>query len=367
MAKVRKRGNAWQIDYFDPNGRRVRKSFKKKSEAEAELGKRVSLIAEDRYLDVKKETKVTFDELVEKYVENFKHQRSFDRSKRFFIRTLTDRFSGRMLSTITYYECERFLTDRKNTPTWCGKLRTASTINKEVNTLRHMLKKAVSWGMLERNPFDRGETLHIKENNSRLRYLSNEEIDALLEECPPYLEDIVEVDLHTGMRRGELLSLRWSQIAGGFIYLDKTKIDEPRQIPIDDDLDVILKRIRKRQWSKGIKSEYVFCDDEGRRFTEVKRSFGSALKRAGITDFRFHDLRHTFASHYVMRGGSLKALQRILGHKDISMTMRYSHLSKEFAREEIKIMNGLTRKSHMSQNCHIQEPDPRKVNRGEGI
>ncbi len=342
MAKVRKRGNAWQIDYFDPNGKRVRRSFKKKKDAEAELGKRVSLIAEGRYLDVKKETKVTFDELAEKYVENYKHQRSFYRSKTHFIDTLIEHFSGRLLSTITYYDCEKFLTDRKNTLTKSGKLRTASTLNKEVGTLRHMLRKAVSWGMLERSPFEKGETLHLKENNRRLRYLSTEEIEALLRECPSYLRDIVEVDLLTGMRRGELLPLMWSQIAGDFIYLHETKTDEARQIPITQDLEAAFKRIRQRQWAKGLKSEYVFCDDQGKPFQEVKRSFASACKRAGIVDFRFHDLRHSFASHYVMRGGSIKGLQKILGHKDIHMTMRYSHLSKEFVREEIQIMNGLT-------------------------
>ncbi|NIO04544.1 MAG: tyrosine-type recombinase/integrase [Proteobacteria bacterium] len=343
MAKIRKRGKSYQIDYFDPTGKRVRRSFKKRKDAEAELGKRVSLIAEDRYLEVKKESKVTFDELAEKYIENFRHQRSFDRSKRFFINTLMDRFKGRMLSTITYYECESFRTERQNTLTKAGKLRTASTINKEVNTLRHMLKKGVSWGMMERSPFERGETLHLKENNGRLRYLSEEEIETLLHECPLYLRDIVEVDLLTGMRRGELLSLKWPQIAGGFIYLHETKTDEARQIPVMGDLEAILKRIKRRHWSKGLITEFVFCDDQGKPFSEVKRSFASALKRAGITDFRFHDLRHTFASHYVMRGGSIRGLQKILGHKDISMTMRYSHLSKEFTREEIRVMNGLTR------------------------
>ncbi len=204
-----------------------------------------------------------------------------------------------------------------------------------------MLKKAVSWGMLERNPFDAGETLHMKENNRRLRYLSNEEIQALLAECPDYLRDIVEVDVLSGMRRGELLSLKWSHIAGGFIYLHETKTDEARQIPITKDLEIVFKQIRQRQWKKGLKTEYVFCDDQRRPFKRVQRSFKSACKRTGIKDFRFHDLRHTFASHYVMRGGSIKGLQKILGHKNIQMTMRYAHLSKEFAKEEIQIMNGL--------------------------
>jgi len=339
---VRKRGNSWQIDYIDPTGKRVRQSFKTKKEAQAEHDKRKTLIREKRYMDIKPECTTTFDELVERYTENFQQQRSFHTSKIHFIETLKERFSSWTLDKITYYEAERFKTDRQNTLTKKGTPRTASTINKEVNTLRHMLKKAVSWGMLERSPFEKGETLHLRENNRRLRYLSTEEIQALLKECPAHLRDIVEIDLLTGMRRGELLSLKWSQIAGGFIYLHETKTDEARQIPILKDLEAVFKRIRQYQWAKGLKSEYVFCGDQGRPFKEVKRSFASACKRAGITDFRFHDLRHTFASHYVMRGGSIKGLQRILGHKDIHMTMRYSHLSKEFAREEIQIMNGLT-------------------------
>jgi len=345
---LRKRGNSWQIDYLDPTGKRVRQSFPTKKEAMGELEKRRTLIREKRYLDVRKECTTTFDELTERYIQNFKNQRSFEGAKRLFINTLIDRFSGWTLDKITYYECEKFRTDRQNTLTKKGTPRTISTINKEVNTLRHMLKKAVSWGMLERNPFEMGETLHMRENNRRLKYLSDEEIQALLAECPDHLRDIVEVDLLTGMRRGELLSLKWSQIAGGFIYLHETKTDEARQIPITKDLEIVFKQIRQRQWKKGLKTEYVFCDDQRRPFKRVNRSFQSACKRAGIEDFRFHDLRHTFASHYVMRGGSIKGLQKVLGHKDIHMTMRYSHLSREFAREEIQIMNGLTSTSHGS-------------------
>jgi len=77
MAKIRRRGNSYQIDYFDPAGKRVGKSFTKKKDAEAELGKRVSLIREGRYLDVKKDCKTTVGELLQKYEENFKGQRSF--------------------------------------------------------------------------------------------------------------------------------------------------------------------------------------------------------------------------------------------------------------------------------------------------
>lgn len=341
MALRKFKNKGWQIDYYSPTGKRIRQVFPTKKEAEGELAKRKALIAEGRYLDIKKEIKITFDELAEKYIENYRHQRSFHRAKKHFIDILLKRFSDRMLSGITYYDCENFMNERMNSNTWRGNKRTLGTVNREMSAFRHMMKKAVSWGMLERSPFDGGESFHRKENNQRLRFLLAEEIESLLNACAGYLKDIVEMALLTGMRKGELLSLKWSQIAGEFIYLHETKTNEARQIPISKDLEAISKKIRQRQWAKGLKSEYVFCDDHGIPFKEVKRSFGAAVKRAGIMDFRFHDLRHTFASHYVMRGGSIKALQKILGHKTIQMTMRYAHLSREFAREEIQIMNGL--------------------------
>jgi len=213
--------------------------------------------------------------------------------------------------------------------------------------------------MLERNPFDKGRSLQIKENNKRLRFLAEKEINKLLAECPDpagpklkkrkmglfqgtqavHLRDFIVIAINTGMRKGEILSLKWAMIRNGFLYLEKTKTDEARQIPMNEDLEACFKDIRERQH---LTSEYVFPDDNGGYLRDIKTAFWSALTRAGISDFRPHDLRHTFASHYVMRGGSLNALQEILGHKDIKMTTRYSHLSKEYAKEEIQIMNGLT-------------------------
>ena len=90
-----------------------------------------------------------------------------------------------------------------------------------------------------------------------------------------------------------------------------------------------------------LKSIYIFCDSQGRRFYEVKRSFVSACRRAGLEDFRFHDLRHTFASRLVMKGASLKAVQELLGHADMKMTMRYAHLSQEHLRDSVNLLNDL--------------------------
>jgi integrase len=148
----------------------------------------------------------------------------------------------------------------------------------------------------------------------------------------------VETALHTGMRRGELLSLQWEQIRNGFIYLTETKSGKARQIPINDRLAEVFREVRRENQ---LKSPYVFCAPDGKRFYEVKHSFTSACKRAGIEDFRFHDLRHTFASRLVMKGASLKAVQELLGHADMKMTMRYAHLSQEHLRDSVNLLNDL--------------------------
>ena len=143
--------------------------------------------------------------------------------------------------------------------------------------------------------------------------------------------------MNTGMRKGEIMSLRWNQIRNGFIYLEKTKTKNRREISANEDLAAILKHIRKEE---GLTSEYVFTYSK-RAIDRVDRAFRGALSRAGIQDFRFHDLRHTAASHLVMRGASLKDVQEILGHKTMTMTLRYANLSKEHKKKAVSLLIGL--------------------------
>lgn len=85
--------------------------------------------------------------------------------------------------------------------------------------------------------------------------------------------------------------------------------------------------------------EYVFCDENGKPCVNIQNGFKAACRRARITDFRFHDLRHTFASHLVMVGVNLRTVQELMGHKDIKMTMRYSHLSPEHRQEAVGLLD----------------------------
>lgn len=365
MANIKKRinkgGTVWQVDYYDPEGRRVRKDFDLKKEAEAYLGKVVAAKKERRYhdvFDVKKETQVTFNELAERYEENFKTQKSFDGSKRYLLGIVKDHFGEKRLSDISYLDLETYRNIRKSIPVRGENPRTDASVNREMALISHMLSKSVEWDILEVSPFTKGKRLMFKENNQRLRFLTNDEIIKLLDACPLHLGHIVEVAIHTGMRRGELLSLKWEQIRNGFIYLTITKSGKPRQVPINDTLATLFQVIRKEQ---KVGMEYVFIYSrknkrkkeavgsaadvlnvvEGNPVSSLKTSFSSALRRAGIQDFKFHDLRHTFASQLVMNGVNLKAVQELLGHADIKMTMRYAHLSQDHLQDAVAVLNKL--------------------------
>ena len=153
---------------------------------------------------------------------------------------------------------------------------------------------------------------------------------------------IVTVALHTGMRRGEILNLRWEQIdlQHYFILLDKTKNGTRREIPINSTLEELFKNL-----PRGFESKYVFVNKDGKPYRDIKRSFHAALKRAGICDFRFHDCRHTTASHLVMAGIDLTTVKELLGHKDIKMTLRYAHLAPGHKRKAVQVLDRIMDKN----------------------
>jgi integrase len=138
------------------------------------------------------------------------------------------------------------------------------------------------------------------------------------------------------MRRGEILGLRWEQVdlKNGFILLDITKNGERREIPINRTLLQALKGVVRR-----VDSPYVFVDKDGREYKEVKRSFNSALQKAGIKDFRFHDLRHTFVSQLLMAGVDITTVKELLGHKSLTMTLRYAHLAPSHKVKAVDILD----------------------------
>ena len=174
-----------------------------------------------------------------------------------------------------------------------------------------------------------------REKNTRLRYLEEEEIKKLYDACAEHLKPIVIVALNTGMRKEEILNLRWEDLdfRSRIIYTLDTKNNKRREIAMNDIVYRTLLAIRKIP-----DSSWVFCKKNGERYGNVRKAFEGAKKRAGIVDFRFHDLRHTFASHLVMAGVDLKTVQELLGHKSFEMTLRYAHLSPDHKKVALDVL-----------------------------
>jgi integrase len=262
---IRKRGQTWFIDYYAPDGERIRKTFKKRKDAEAEHGKRKNLIAEGRSLDVKQETKTTLAELCQKYEDAYRNQKSFRNAKKTYLENFKEHFGkGRLLAEISRHDLVTYQNHLQEKPvsvkTRKGveesrKKRSDAAVNREMSCLHHLFSEAVAWGLAGRSPFDGGKAIKLKENNKRLRFLTDEDIGVLLGACPEHLRPIVSCAILTGMRRGEMLSLKWDQVRNGFIYLNKTKTNEARQIPVSDALEAVFREIRAKQ---ALRPGYVF-------------------------------------------------------------------------------------------------------------
>ena len=183
--------------------------------------------------------------------------------------------------------------------------------------------------------------------------LANDECRTLIDACVSHLKPIVIAALNTGMRKEEILSLEWEKhvdLKHGFILLDITKNGDRREIPINQTLKNTLQGIPRR-----LDSPYVFIDQDGKRFKNVRRSFHSALRKTGIKDFTFHDLRHTFASHLVMSGVDITTIKELLGHKTLSMTLRYAHLAPSHKVNAVEILDGKLQGKPTAQLLHNLE------------
>ena len=137
------------------------------------------------------------------------------------------------------------------------------------------------------------------------------------------------------MRKSEILTLQWKNInfGQGIIYLLHTKNGERREVLMNDIVKKTLIAVPKNP-----SSPYIFCHEDGKPYLNVRKSFDAVLKKCDIIDFKFHDLRHTFASHLVMSGIDIKTVQELMGHKSIEMTLRYSHLSPDHKKRAVEIL-----------------------------
>ena len=245
---------------------------------------------------------------------------------------LCDFFKGKTLKEIKKSDVEKLKEVRSESLTRYERKRSPATVNRELAVLSAIFTLAVDDELIPSNPCRKVKPLRM--DNTRSRYLSADEEKKLLAalDGEPWLKNIVVMAIHTGMRRGELFNLMWFDVdfARGVIHVRNTKTDRDRVVPMNKAVCEMLERQPKA-------SGYVFPSPRtGERLVDIKHKFDEARMAAGISDFRFHDLRHTAATRLADAGVNVVVIAEILGHGDIRTTKRYSHAMEEAKREAVE-------------------------------
>ncbi len=255
----------------------------------------------------------SWQEAVVKYLQEKQHKRSI-RNDRETFRWLDQFFGTKRLSEITRDEIHRVrdIKRKESSPT---------TANRMLQIVRALMRKAErEWEWIDRAP----AVQLFQEPKRRIRWLFPYEAEALIQELPEYLSHIVRFALATGLRESNILRLKWSQVdlprRKAWLHADMMKNSRALVVPLNDDaVDVIRQQIGKHQ-------QLVFTY-RGRPLSSANnKTWRATLKRVGIEDFRFHDLRHTWASWHVQAGTPLHALQELGGWESAEMVRRYAHL-----------------------------------------
>jgi len=253
-----------------------------------------------------------------------------------------------------------------------GKLKPA-TINRRVISLRAILSKAVEWELLDKHPLQRLKQLSIDDNKTA-RYLSKEEQSRLntvlaardedikagrdnanlhrgarhkpllpsLSACAygDRLSPLVILSLKTGMRRGELFDIEWLDVDFGHkivtVKAENAKSGKTRHIPLNDTAIKVL--LSWRDQSESL-SGRVFPSDNGGRLDNVNKAWRNVLEKAEIIGFRWHDMRHDFASKLVMHGVPLNTVRELCGHADLNTTLRYAHLAPDHKADAVALID----------------------------
>ena len=326
---VRKRGDNYFIDYY-VNGRRVREMVgSKKKQADAALSKRKVEVIEGKYFDKRRLRRISFNELADMFIElhsRVNKKKMVAKRDENLIANLKTTFGGKYLHEITPMVIERYKAMRRETVA-------PATVNRELACLKCMFNKAIQWEKFDDNPVRKVQL--FKEDNQRLRYLGLDEMKNVIDACQVNLKPIVIVALNTGMRKGEILSLTWDNVdlEHGIIYLLNTKNSEKREVFLNQVVRETLSTLTHHETSP-----YVFHKPDGVPYKDVRKYFETTMKKCGIINFRFHDLRHTFASQLVMSGIDIKTVQELMGHKSIEMTLRYSHLSPDHKKRAVEVL-----------------------------
>ncbi len=395
----------WQFSWCH-EGRYHRRVASTKSEARSYLEKIHTLIREGRYLDRRKEVRITFDDAVKRFIawsKANKRKRTAESDSWAADYWLgSSHLRGKRLDRITAGDVAAFVQDLcgkekfkhsggirhlvsdKWQASWCDSghqhrfvakteedakailskalerrtsaknkpspLLSKRAIDTVLARLKRLFSLCITWGLCSTNPAQKIPL--FREDVKRVRYLSGEEEQELLSHCPPYLHRIVRFALHTGARKGEILGAKWRDVdlKGAVLTVpgSRAKGRYDRHIHLNKVALSILNELPRPM----DRDSYIFGNGTDRLPATFERHWHQALSESGLQDFHFHDLRHTYASRLVMAGVDLAVLRELLGHRDFTMTLRYAHLQPSRLKAAVAILE-----SNLQNSCNSENPE----------
>jgi integrase len=314
------------------NAKPLRDSFTTLTDAKNWVRSTESSILDGRYVPDNKARKYTLSDLIEQYIRLYLSKfpdRQKDQTSH--LNWWKENYGNRVLIEIIPALLSEAKEELLNGITSQKKKRSNATVNRYFSTLSKAFTLAVQeWQWINENPFRKVSKL--KESSGRTRFLSREELHILLDCCKesrnPHLYGMVLIAASMGLRLGEIANLRWKHIQNGFATLETTKNGDTRYVPLPSHVVSYLECLNLLKQSE----EYLFpSKDPSKRYPHslIRKAFQNAMQKAFIRNFKFHDLRHTCASHLAMNGATQGELMEILGHRSPAMTKRYAHFSKE--------------------------------------
>ena len=346
MPYRRKRSSAWWVSYTDTSGTRVRRSTGTTDRKEAAALEAKWKLEAYRTRQWEEKPARTFDELMLAYLKATQNDKRDPQRDRDAARHLRGHFHGRDLMTLKAIDTRDYIAARRMVVK-------AATVNRELCLLSSAINYARrEWEWDIPNPVSGRK---LKEPEGRVRWISRAEAVALLasatrEGQAGHLPDFIRLALHTGCRKNELLKLEWRRVDlhAGLFHLEArhTKTARRRSVPRNAEARAALMNRARFRATYCPDSPWVFTHEDGSRLLDVKKSFRTACRRAGIADFRIHDLRHTCAAWLVSAGVPLMSVRDLLGHASIKMTERYAHLAPDNVRLAVRQLEGEDEKSH---------------------
>jgi integrase len=333
MAVYKRRGS-WFLD-ITIDGKRVQRVIKGARTRTQAL--KAAAVMENQLFEktysLEKTPEVRFDKFIEETFLPYSkmHKKSYSDDVR-HCRMLCSFFGRLNMTEITPAMLEKFKRERLEGITMYKRRRNPATVNRELCVLSKIFSLAFDAELIESNPCRRVRKLRA--DSMRTRYLSPDEETRLMSalDGQEWLQNIVTMAIHTGMRQGEIFSLTWFNVdlGRGVINVRRTKSGKDRYVPINQTVREMLESLQHV-------SEYVFPSPKTRgRIIDVKFSFDRARRKAKLEDFRFHDLRHTAATRMADEGADAFTLASIFGWSDIRMALRYTHATDEAKRRAVE-------------------------------